>query len=572
MSRKSILPFIAVTLLLAGCDLVDPERPFNENAVAPPVVTWTGSSLQDGDTVHDVVGFDISNGSAPFPIAGVALFVNSELATTRASSPFSVEVQTNRFANGPATLTVGLFDATPRSGLLALAGVPDLSYTVDVTISNHRVDQEWRMPLKEIFWEDNRARLIWNESHDPDFEHYNVIWYRTNGAAVTIATISDKALLTYKDPLNERYFGGHPPVGYAVSVSKDRGRLLGLRTDLAVEEWHIPLPAAYRRMRPMIRNPIKSHLYYTYSNGSDSDGIAVVDTDRQTLLLSRTLTDEFPNTQRSSSSLSLDGEILYFLLENSDNNSYTVASMNTSSFDFTTHFVIIQSQMSQYDPFLVDDAGRLFIASRDGTLRVFDMSNGSHLSSLALTFNHVWQTDMLLSPDQTTIYTAAAGHSGTTLPTIYKIDIQDFQPQLLEQREINQKRIRRMALSGDGEDLYVMHSGGQGSFWAPGTADVQLQKFDAADLAPGEIANVFLADIEHIWNFTLSGDKVYMSTSYEKQDEHFIKIFELDRHTFVRTRDWTYLGEGDGNLVVDGEGRFLYNTVGNLWALPLDEE
>lgn len=216
------LPVVLACLgALAACDsLGEPERFYNDDARPPTTAALDVAALRPGQHVAGDVRLALDLDSLAGRVRRVVVWVDDQEAAVLTAPPYAFTLQTDRYGDGPRSLSVHVHADGSDLGLLALAGAPTLALSIPLVF-----DQRSPTPVALAsvrLAEDRRPRVEWTGSADANFYAYLVSRYHVWGGSgpwtgpAEVDTVYDRSATSFLgDPL-PAVFGAR--VEYAVRV------------------------------------------------------------------------------------------------------------------------------------------------------------------------------------------------------------------------------------------------------------------------------------------------------------------------------------------------------------------
>jgi hypothetical protein len=205
--RMMRLSLVLLAVLAAGCDAFRaPDRYYNDDVRPPTVAPLDVAALRPGQHVAGTLRLTLRLDSLAGRVDDVVLFLDGEEVERRTEAPYVFTLATEQHADGEHEVAVGVYERTPRGGLLSAIGAPDL-------LLGRRIVFDQRPPapvaLAPHEVEGHLPRIRWEVSADANF--YAYVIYRAEGRVSPELGWDARAIDTLYDQAATSYLGAALP-------------------------------------------------------------------------------------------------------------------------------------------------------------------------------------------------------------------------------------------------------------------------------------------------------------------------------------------------------------------------
>jgi len=522
----------------SACDLTAPTERFYDSDPRPVEVrTLDVRGLRPGQYVAGRRFLQPDLTAVTDPIQRVVLLVDTVEVFASTTPPYVLELDTERWPDGPHVVTAGVFVSGGAGGLAAAAGVPHVLYTASVVF-----DQTPPTPtvVDSVVWRDSHPTLYWRRNQDRNFYAY-VIDHRGNYAEpfitnLGIDSVFDPATLTYTDTSITPLYGLR--LDYYAWVTNRGATATGTPAriqfgDTIAATWNTTIPGIY--------NTATNEAYVLEQFPSDT----------LKAISGRTVTRRlaFGYPFPAAMALSQDQAALYVFFYNT----YQVTTLDAATFTVMNDYNL--AAFSSRAP-VAGRAGRLYVGNFARSVSVVDAATGAELGRAPI---DVPNPVLAISPDRNTLYVLDTYAGGSFIPVVYRIDVSTDTLTVLSQRTVDDPRtdVTELQVSPDGSRLFLTFS--------PFSNYVNV--WDAATLATvGQ-----LTPPGALFDFVVGPDALYLA--HVRDDPRALsrggRVVRYDPVTLAAGQHWDFVEVPQG-IVPSGDAGTLY-AFGSFatWIVPL---
>ncbi|MBX2957957.1 MAG: hypothetical protein KF846_17455 [Cyclobacteriaceae bacterium] len=537
LSRYGVVYSFLFLGLVLSCE--EPEPYFNHNAKPPEIKPLNFAQLTEGQHVTGTIFITFTPDVPQSNIQMVSLWVDEEMVYAYSGSlPYHFEVNTLPMSEGEHSLGIGVHLVNPPDlGLLSLAMVPPILYTIDVYVDHAPPTP---VVLQLVEWDNNQKapKLTWQKNTDANFYTYQVL-REINGMFSYSELILNQETTSFIDSYFEDVVGIE--CKYTVLVNNRSQTVASNQLTFSYpERFPDTYDLSFGIIRPLYSPSTKELLIL------QPHGLKAYKLDNLTQVRSYPLDYKYAK----AFALNQDGTRLYIV------STYSPKLLVLNVADFA----IIASAETDFtgSNIVCGRPDRLYIStSWPGTLKVVDANTLVEIRELDI---EAAGGLLAISPDNNTLYAADPNPNLYSKAKVYRITISTDDLEVLQMKQ-SSDQIRDLQLSEDGETLFVIHDN---DYPDP------LNKFVDCWNVSNLISYKTLPVPDQPFSLTAKGDDVY--AIYGQRYENHFDIGGLHRYHYQNgelTGSWKFMQAPHFCVVPDGSD-FMYTFGFHNWIVALN--